>query len=78
MQRDRPVLHVTDIEPFRFLPRQVGPPADLPQARDARRDLEPPLHMVAVMRGLVRQRRAGADQGHVADDHIDELRELIQ
>src|SRR5450755_398100 len=75
---ERPVLHVAQVEPFCFFPRQVRPAADLPQAGHAGLNHEPAPHVAAVAGHLLRQGRPGPDQGHVADQHVDELRQLIK
>src|SRR5215831_17670331 len=73
-----PVLHVTQVEPFRLVPGQIRPTADLPQAGDARLDRQPAPHMVPVLRHLDGQRRAGPDQRHVAEQDVEQLRKLVQ
>jgi hypothetical protein len=66
------------VEPFRFLPRHVRSAADLPQAGHARLDHEPAPHVAAVAGHLSRQGRPGSDQGHISDQHVDELWQLIK
>src|SRR5580693_1097832 len=41
IQGQRPVLDVAQVQPDRFLPGEVGPPADLPQAGQAGFDGQP-------------------------------------
>ena len=50
---------------------------DLRQSRDTRPDEQPLLSKLVVGLHLIEQRRSRADQRHVAGDHMQELRELI-
>ena len=65
VQRERPVLHVAQVQPDRLLPRQVGPAGHLPQPGHAGLDREPAAHVVGVRRDLLRQRRPRPDQRHL-------------
>src|SRR6266487_1043554 len=78
IEGERPVLDVAQIEPDRLLPGQIRPAADLPQAGQARLDREPAPHLAAIARGLLRQCRPGPDQGHIPEQHVDELRKLVE
>src|SRR5688572_15611647 len=73
VQGQGPVLHVPQVEPDRFLPRQVGPAGHLPEAGHARLDGQPAPDVVGVRGHLLRQRRAGADERHVALEHVEQL-----
>ena len=72
-----PVLHVRQVEPNRFLPRQIGPATDLPQTGDARADQQPARTWSVVGLHLVAQRRPRPDDTHVLEQHVEELRELV-
>ena len=61
-----------------LLPRQVGAPADLPQPGDAGLDQQPPGDVAVVAFDLLRQRRARTHQAHLAGQHVDQLRQLVQ
>jgi len=56
---------------------QVGPAVDLPEPGHPGLDRQPPVHVVAVKRGLCGQRGPGPDQGHLAEQHVDELGDLV-
>ncbi|KAG0773304.1 hypothetical protein G6F22_014986 [Rhizopus arrhizus] len=83
---ERPVLDVVDVvlDAVAHLAQRVRlppEPVDLGPARNAR--LDPVAHHVALHQVLVHfvvlQRvRAGPDDGHVAHQHVQELRQLIQ
>ena len=57
---------------------EVAAPADLPEAGDARQHdvaaLVPVVHELAVAQG----QRARADEAHVALEHVEELRQLVE
>src|SRR5680860_145147 len=67
----RPVVHVVEVEPDRLGPGEVGAPGDLPEAGHAGADVETAGHGVVVLRHLVSQRWARADQAHVAGEHVE-------
>ena len=75
---ERPVLDVVEVEPDAVLPGQVGASADLPQSGHARLDQQPAGHVLVVPGDLGRQRRPRPDQAHVALEHVDQLRQLVQ
>ena len=50
---------------------------DLPPAGDSRLHGKALQVVLGVLRNLVRQRRARANDGHLAKEHVDELRELV-
>src|SRR3984957_14337087 len=61
VQNQRPVLDVAEVEPDRFLPREVGAPAYLPEAGQAGLDGQPARHVVlSADRLLVRESSPGA------------------
>ena len=78
VESEGPILDITQIQPDRFIPRQVRPPADLPQAGHARLDHKPPPHVIAVHGRLRRQRRPRSDQRHVPEQHVEQLGKFIQ
>src|SRR5580700_3870089 len=78
VERERPVLHVPQVEPDRVLVAQVRPAVDLPESGHPGLDIQPAAKFVAVKRGLCGQRGPGPDQGHLAEYHVQELRELVQ
>src|SRR3989442_1131318 len=53
-------------------------PADLPDARDARFDREPPAMGWRIFCHFARDRRPWPYQGHIANQDIVELRQFIQ
>src|SRR4051812_49001873 len=73
----RAVVDVPDVELDPLLPRQRRPPVDLRPAGDPRPHLETAPLTRCVPVDLVAQRRAGADQAHVAADDIPQLRQLV-
>src|SRR5262249_29630194 len=75
---ERPVVHVSEVEAYRVLPRQVRPSRDLPETGDAGLDLQPPHHVGLVARALVRKRWTGADQSHLAANDVEQLRQLVE
>src|SRR5690606_34879841 len=74
--RQRPVVHVIQIEPHRFVPGQVGAAGDLPQPGDTRLDQQPAPHVPQVV-AVVGGQRPGPDQRHLAPQDVDELRQLV-
>src|SRR5438105_4869532 len=76
--RRGPVLDVEEIQPQVILEIEFAPSAHLPQAGDAGRDLEA-LHLpVLVPIDLVRQGWSRTHQAHLALQHVQELRELVE
>src|SRR3954451_16375387 len=72
VEGQRPVLDVAHVDAHRVVPGEVGATADLPQAGEPGLDQEPAAHVVAVLLDLGLQRRPGADQGHLAAQHVDQ------
>ena len=59
VERERPVLHVPEVQAHGLVPGQVGAAAHLPQAGEARLDHEAAPNVVGVLRRLVGQRGPG-------------------
>src|SRR5690606_4377335 len=78
IERQRPVLHVADVDADGVLPGEVRTPADLPQTAESRLDEEAPLHVEAVALHLADQRWARPDQGHLAPQHVEQLRQFVE
>src|SRR3954447_10862644 len=78
VEGERPVLDVVEVESDAVLPRQVGPAADLPEARDPWLDQQPPVDVVRVVGDFARQRRPRPDERHVAADDVEQLRQLVE
>ena len=55
-----------------------GAAVDLRPAGDPRLDREPAALALVVLLDLHRQRRARADQRHLAAQHVDEVRQLVE
>ncbi len=75
---DRPVVDVVEVEAHRVVPREVGAAGDLPEAGEARADVEATLHVDLVATHLGGQGGPGADEAHVAGDDVEQLRELVE
>ena len=71
------MVDVPDVEFDALGPRQAGPAVDLRPAGDAGRDVETPRLMGRVLVDLIAQRRPGADEAHLADEDVPELRQLV-
>src|SRR5450756_3037041 len=77
VHRDRPVVHVSQIEAHGLVPVEVGSSADLPQAGQSRLDVQATVDRVRVARHLSGEGRTRSDQRHVAADHVPQLRQLV-
>src|SRR5687767_14526124 len=73
----RPVLDVPEVELDPLVPAQLRAAVDLRPARQPRADREPAALALGVLRDLDLDRRAGADDRHVAAQHVDEVRQLV-
>src|SRR3954451_6356818 len=76
VERERPLLDVAQVETDRLLPVQVRAAADLPQTGEARLH-EQPSSCLAVVRLVGDRQRTGADQRHLAAQHVDQLGQLV-
>ena len=72
------MLHVPEVEIDPLGPRQRRAAVDLRPAGDPRLDVEPVELALVVAVDLVAEGRARADHGHVAADHVPELRQLVE
>src|SRR5208282_4488654 len=72
----RPGRHIEIVELHEVVAGQVVAPRDLPQARDARSHLEAACRPTLDV-GLAGDERAGAHDGHVALEDVDELGDLV-
>ncbi|MBG9885033.1 hypothetical protein ABE10_00215, partial [Bacillus toyonensis] len=76
--RERPVLHVVQVQADGVLPGQGGTPADLPQSAHPRLHDQTTLRGVVVERHLALALRARSDQAHGAEEDVEQLRKLIE
>ncbi len=75
---DGPVVDVAQVELDGLQPAEVGTAADLPQPGQAGTDVQPTLDLVLVRLDLLEQRRAGADEGHVTAQDVQQLGQLVE
>ena len=73
-----PVAHILVVQAHPFFKADVAAPADLPEARQARRYGKPHLVPGKVFLDFGRKRRAGAHNGHVASQDVEKLRQFVQ
>jgi hypothetical protein len=71
------VIDVLHIEVHPLLEGDLAPAAHLPHAGDPRAHREAAALPRLVLRDLARDRRPRADDGHLAAQHVDELRQLV-
>src|SRR3954447_25863261 len=62
VERQRPVLDVANVDPYRVVPGQVGAAAHLPQASETRLHQEATMHVKPVAFHLAGQRGSRADE----------------
>src|SRR5215208_7503504 len=75
VERERPRVDVLQVERDPIVEPELAPPADLPRARHPRRDAEAAHEpRLAEPADVARRQRTWADEGHVALEHIDQLR----
>src|SRR5881628_714775 len=72
-----PAGGVTELQLDALLVGDVGAPAYGPQARDARADAQDLPGALAEIRHFVRDDRPRPDETHVAPEHIEDLRQLV-
>ena len=77
VQAPRAVLDVPQVELDPRAPRQRRAAVDLRPTGDARADGEAAAFALGVLRDLRRQRRARADDRHLAAQHVDEVGQLV-
>src|SRR5436190_14653465 len=78
VQAPAAVLDVPEVELDAVAPRQRGATVDLRPAGEPGLDGQAPALAVGVLRDLDRDRRPRADDGHVAAQHIDQVRYLVE
>ena len=74
----RPVLDVPEVELDALVPRQRGAAVDLRPAGDPGLDREAAALARRVLLDLHRHRRPRADDRHLAAQHVDEVRQLVE
>ena len=77
VERERPVLDVEDVEALVRVERRVVAGLDLPQAGDARRHRLAGEQILVELGDLRRQRRPRADEAHLAAQHVEQVRQLV-
>ena len=78
IERQRPVLDVPQVELDPLGPRQRRAAVDLRPPGDPRLDGEPATLALGVLLDLDRERRARADDRHLAADHVPQVRKLVE
>ena len=73
-----PVVDVPDVQRELVVPRERVAAVDLRPARDPRPHLVPPLLLGCVEIEVLHQQRARADEAHLAREHVEQLRELVE
>src|SRR5579862_9938445 len=76
--REREVLDVLTLDSESFLERQLPSPEDLHRAGDPGLDLEPEEVLREVALDEVELLRPRPDDGHLATQDVDELRQLVE
>ena len=72
------LLDVVQVESVVGLEGRVVPGFDLPQAGDARPHEVTVVELGRELVDLRPQRRPGPDQAHVAEEHVEQLRQLVE
>src|SRR5512132_3428083 len=72
------MLDVPDVEFDPLLPRDPRAPMDLGPARDPRPEIQSPELTRGVELDLGRERRARTDDTHLAAQHVDQVRQLVE
>src|SRR5262249_9218538 len=78
IQQRRPLLGIVNIEQAHLIEGNITAPAGLPEARQPWRHIQTLAVPILVLRYLTRQRRARANETHLAAQDIEELRQLIK
>jgi hypothetical protein len=78
IQPKGPSLQIHGIQPDSPTIRNIIPPTHLPQSGQARFGLKNPLKESSISTNLISDDRPWPNQGHVAKDHIQHLRQLIK
>src|SRR5579862_8960989 len=78
VEQRRAVLDVPEVELDPLRPAETRAAVHLRPAGDAGLDVEPVPLTIVVLLDLVAERRARADQRHVAADDVPELRQLVE
>src|SRR5438477_5420121 len=74
---DAPVIDVPHVQVHPFLERDLVPSGNLPDTSQSGANRKPAPLPPLVLRDFLRDGRAGADDAHVAAEHVDELRQLV-
>src|SRR3954454_7298700 len=78
VEPDRAMLDVPDVELDPLLPGDAGAAVDLRPAGDPRAQVEAPSLARRIELDLCREGRAWADDPHLAAQHVDQVRELVE
>lgn len=73
----RALVHVLEVVVDHALERGVAAPAGLPGAAAAGLHRQAALGAIAVLQGLLGKAGTGPDKAHVPDEHVDQLRQLV-
>src|SRR6478672_663376 len=77
VEHERPVVDVPEVKAQGLLPGEVAAAADLPEAGEPRSHAQAPDRVRFVAGDLARQRRTRPDEGHLALENVDQLRQLV-
>src|SRR3954447_1632800 len=77
IEPERSALDIVEIEFHPLVEGKIGSPRNLPEPGDARFDAEPPPVFSGKGFDLVRKRGTWPDQAHLAAQHADQLRQLV-
>src|SRR4029079_19805690 len=78
VERERPVVDVPGVEPEALLPGDLVAAHHLRPAGDPGLDGQAPPVLRLVVRDLLDEIRARADEAHLAAQHVPELRQLVE
>ena len=78
IQPQGPVVQVFEVELHPVLEPDIVPSVDLPQAGDPRLHGKPASLPGLVFFDLIRHRRTGADEAHVAEENVEKLGQLVE
>src|SRR5215210_6851537 len=79
IQPERPLLDVLPVEEYHILEiENFAPPAHLPESGNSRLRIEPSEMVILVLAEIRLEEGTRPDQRHVSDEHIEDLRQLVQ
>src|SRR5438874_5912385 len=78
VERQRPVLHIEEVVADVVVEGQLVPAAHLPQAGQSRFGLQPGGDLGRPALSLSGKGGAGADQAHLAEKDVEQLRQLVK